>query len=171
MTHTYPLAYLITFCCYGTRLHGAEGSVTRYLNEPGTPTLPANPELLDDTRARMKREAYRMDARRRQMVLQALIELSSVMDWALLAAHVRTNHVHAVVQAQARPERVMTALKARSSRRLNASRLDLPGRRRWERHGSTQYLWSPADVRNAVAYVLEEQGKVLEVFRGSLNAR
>ena len=45
-----PLAYLITFACYGARLHGDEsGSVDRHHNLPGTPYLPP------DSNARLTR--------------------------------------------------------------------------------------------------------------------
>jgi hypothetical protein len=38
--------------------------------------------------------------------------------WQLLAAHVRTNHVHVVVQAERDPGRLMCEIKARASRDL-----------------------------------------------------
>jgi hypothetical protein len=40
-----PLAYFITFTCYGTWLHGDErGSVDDEHNTPGTPVLDPDPE-------------------------------------------------------------------------------------------------------------------------------
>ena len=39
--------------------------------------------------------------------------------WGLLAAHVRSNHVHAVVEAEVRPEKIMNEFKAYASRELN----------------------------------------------------
>ncbi|MBI3940802.1 MAG: hypothetical protein HY315_08205 [Acidobacteria bacterium] len=36
--------------------------------------------------------------------------------------------------------------------------LDLARRRRWARHGSRKYLWTELQVREAIHYVLEEQG-------------
>ena len=39
-----PLAYLITFTCYGMRLRGDQaGSVDRKHNIPGTPLIPPRP--------------------------------------------------------------------------------------------------------------------------------
>jgi hypothetical protein len=39
--HTIPMAYLITFTCYGARLHvNSKGSVNRRHNIPGSPALP-----------------------------------------------------------------------------------------------------------------------------------
>ena len=81
-----------------------------------------------------------------------------------MAAHVRANHVHIVVEANAMPEKVMRDLKAYASRRLDGSGLDPQSRKRWARHGSTSYLWKPEQVSAAVRYVLEGQGEAMEVF-------
>ncbi|MGH9721015.1 MAG: hypothetical protein ACRD8O_12440, partial [Bryobacteraceae bacterium] len=43
---------------------------------------------------------------------------------------------------------------------------DERGRRRWARHGSTRWLWKDQDVREAIRYVAEEQGKPRAVFLG-----
>src|SRR3954453_10852135 len=55
--------------------------------------------------------------------------------WNLLAAHVRSNHVHTVVEAEAEPERVMNDFKAYASRRINRMSLDEPNRKPRARHG------------------------------------
>jgi REP element-mobilizing transposase RayT len=52
-------------------------------------------------------------------VLRSIKEVCCFRDWTLLAAHVRTNHLHAVVTADCIPEQVMIAFKAYSSRELN----------------------------------------------------
>ena len=48
-----------------------------------------------------------MDQSRREAVLAAVVERGSIYGWILLAAHVRTNHVHLVVEAGVRLERIM----------------------------------------------------------------
>ena len=47
---TQPLAFLITFRCYGTWLHGDErGSIDRRnFHRYGTPAMPANKKLVED---------------------------------------------------------------------------------------------------------------------------
>jgi REP element-mobilizing transposase RayT len=80
-----------------------------------------------------------------------------------LAAHVRTNHVHAVVEADAHPEKVMHAFKAYASRSLNRFGIDDPDRKRWARHGSTRWLSKDAEVRRAIDYVVSGQGEPMEV--------
>ena len=112
----------------------------------------------------MDQAPYELDADRRETVLSALVERCANRGWSLLAAHVRTNHVHLVAEADAPPERVMNDLKCYASRRLNLLGFDPVGRKRWARHGSTRWLWQPAIVTAAVHYVLEEQGDPMSVF-------
>jgi len=112
----------------------------------------------------MTQEPYLLDATRQRVVLRSLHEVCSCRGWTLLAAHVRTNHVHLVATAGCKPEPVLNALKAYSSRALNHLRLDRPNRRRWARHGSTRYLWTSAAVSAAIHYVVREQGDAMAVF-------
>jgi len=112
----------------------------------------------------MKQPLYLLDAAGRRVVLKSLQEACSCRDWTLLAAHVRTNHVHVVTTANCKPEQVMTAMKAYASRALNEHVLDGPERRRWARHGSTRYLWTGDAVRAAIQYVVREQGESMAVF-------
>ncbi len=60
--------------------------------------------------------------------------------------HVRTNQVHAVVEAEVSPEKVMNDFKSYASRNLNRLLHDEPHRRRWARDGSTRWLWKDQDV-------------------------
>jgi len=59
---------------------------------------------------------------------------------------------------------MMVAMKAYSSRALNKLGADIPGRRRWARHGSTRYLWTKESIRAAVRYVVDEQGLAMAVY-------
>ncbi len=83
-------------------------------------------------------------------------------NWRLYAVHVRATHVHVVVRAEAKPEYVLTKFKAYASRALNRQ-FGLRAKR-WGRHGSTRWLWSPSEVDSAVDYVLNRQGKPLEKY-------
>jgi len=112
----------------------------------------------------MKQDTYLLDANRRQVVLKALQEVCSQRVWTLLAAHVRSNHVHTVVAADDSPEHVMSAFKSYASRALNRLALDRPDRRRWARHGSTRYLWISPMISAAIRYVTCEQGEPMAVF-------
>ncbi len=130
------MRYFITFACYGTHVHGAQrGSVDRNHNLPDSRTLE-----IDSNRAEIESEAmaqapYLLDERARTLVLHAIQEVCVHRGWNLLAAHVRTNHVHVVVESEARPEKVMNDFKSYASRALNIAETD-KSRRRWAHHGS-----------------------------------
>lgn len=159
------MTYPITFACYGCHLHGSEsGSVDRDHNAPGTPILEVDCARAASERERMDQDPDHLDQVRRDAVLEAIHEVCLHRGWTLLAAHVRSNHVHAVVEAEAPPERVMGDFKAHASRRLNRMRLDEPNRKRWAHHGSTRWLWKPEHVSAAMQYVVAEQGDAMSVF-------
>jgi REP element-mobilizing transposase RayT len=147
------MVYLITFSCYGLRVPGDEDFVSRRNNLVGARQSPRSPALARAARATMIGPAQELDSVQRQLVLKATIEVCRYRDWTLLAAHVRTTHVHVVVSADLPPERIMNALKSYSSRALNC-----------HRHGSTLYLWTPNEVADAVDYVVSKQGEPMAVY-------
>ena len=112
----------------------------------------------------MDQVPYHLDQIRRDAVLEAIQEVGVHRGWSLLAAHVRSNHVPTVVEAEVPPERVMGDCKAYASRRRNGMRLDEPKRKRWAHHGSTRWLWKPQHVSAAMQYVVAEQGEPMSVF-------
>ena len=162
------MRYFITFACYGAHLHGDEsGSVDRRCNVFGPRVLEADPHRAAAERRNMKQAAYELNSDGRTVVLETLREVCSHRGWILLAAPVRSNHVHVIVEAEA-PEKVMNDFKAYASRALNQLEGDAPGRKRWARHGSTRWLWKDRDVREAIRYVVEEQGQPMAVFLGDV---
>ena len=159
------MTYLITFVCYGRHLHGCEsGSVDHEHNVPGTPILEVDPARAAAEQERMDQAPYCLDQIRRDVVLEAIQEVCACRGWSLLAAHVRSNHVHTVVEADLPPERVMHDFKTYASPCLNRMRLEEPNRKRWARHGSTRGLWKPQHVSAAIQYVVGEQGDAMSVF-------
>ena len=157
LRHLNGMVYLITFSCYGLRVPGDEVFVSRHNNLVGARRSPPSPALARAARATMIGPTQELDSEQRQIVLQATIEVRRHRDWTLLAAHVRTAHVHVVVAGEVAPERIMNALKSYSSRALNCHR-------RWARHGSTRYLWTPEEVANAIQYVVLKQGEPMAVY-------
>src|SRR6185437_15572039 len=112
------MTYFLTCTCYGVHLHGDEsGSVDRRHNLLGV--LESNPDRIIRERRAMKDQPYEMDANRRKIVLKTFLEVCAYRGWKLLAAHIRRNHIHAIIDAEARPEKVMNDLKAYASRALN----------------------------------------------------
>ena len=159
------MTYLITFSCYGARLHGDKsGSVDPKHNIPGDLPLEPNPIREMSERNRMPQPPYLLDSQSRTLVLESLTETCAHYSWILLAVHVRTNHVHVVVEGAVRPERILNAMKSYASRRLNQAALDAPNCKRWSRHGSTLYLWNPDQVNKAIAYVTDHQGEPMACY-------
>jgi len=99
----------------------------------------------------------------RTTVLAAIEEVCRYRNWQLIAAHVRSTHVHVVVAGGDLPERMMKDFKAYSSRALKKAGLSRD--RYWTRHGSTRWLNRPADVAAAIQYVVVEQGEPMAVYR------
>ena len=159
------LAYFITFTTYGTWLHGSEkGSVDREHNAYGGPLVAP-----DEHRERAMKEAmvqppYVLGATEREVVCRAIVALCAERGWALLAVHVRSNHVHVVVSAERDPERIMSDMKGRASRDLTRAGFDSTERKRWTRHGSTKHLFREDEVADKIDYTLNRQGVRMAVY-------
>jgi len=159
----WPLAYFLTWTCYGTRLHGDErGTVDRRHRGFGAPPVDPSPGRQFAARQRMAGQPVTLDAPSRAVVDREIRSVVERRGWILLALNVRTNHVHVVVSAPTRPELALEAFKAFATRGLGAAGFLPAGGRVWTRHGSTRYLWSERDVEMAVAYTVEAQGPSLE---------
>ena len=137
-------------------------------NVPGAPLVEVNLKRVKNETTRMEYGAYLLDKERRGVVLAALREVCNYRSWNLWAAHVRTNHVHVVVEADVRPEKCLNDFKAYASRALNAAGLDIPSRKRWAHHGSTRWLWTDDEVQEAIRYVVHGQGEPMAVYHGDL---
>jgi REP element-mobilizing transposase RayT len=96
--------------------------------------------------------------------MNSLNETCCHRGWMLLAAHARTNHIHVVITGNCKPEGILIAMKAYSSRALNKHELDGIDRRRWPRNGSTRYPWTRDAVQAAIQYVVHDQGEPMDVF-------
>lgn len=76
--------------------------------------------------------------------------------------------MHIGVEAEVSPEKVMNDFKSYASRALNQLGCDGLSRRRWARRGSTRWLWKDQDVREAIRYVVEQQGEAMAVCLGDV---
>jgi REP element-mobilizing transposase RayT len=166
MTGDIPLAYFITWTCYGTWLHGrAPGAVDGEHNRFGDPVLPPSPEHEAEMHRRLAEIPYSLDRPRRQVVLRTIQEVSKHRGWRLLAAHVRTNHLHVITHADCRPEKVMDDYKAYCTRRLREAGFEPTRRHRWTEGGSKRFLWKPEPLHAAIRYAVEEQGDRISSLR------
>lgn len=160
-----PLAFFISFTTYGAWLHGkAPGSVDPDHNEFGTPFLAIDAAEEEAERTDMKQPSYLLDEPPQRIVLVAILEVCKHRGWRLIACHVRTTHVHAIVAGEAAPEKMMNDFKAYASRRLTEAGFENQDRRRWTRHGSTKFIWDNSYQLNAIHYVLNKQGKPMHRY-------
>ncbi len=160
-----PFAYFITFTCFGARLHGDQkGYVDRNHNDFDTSYPEASATLLSQCEARMKNDKYVLNKTKRSIVLHEIIKTCQHFDWVLLAAHVRSNHVHVILRSDLDPEKIMTKLKGYISRKLNLAFTDEANIKKWTRHGSTKRLWSAIVADAAIDYVLFQQGNPMACY-------
>ncbi len=154
-----PAAYFLTYTAYGSRLHGdPRGSVDKWHALPGSTFVAANAPRVQRERDRMRFPPMRFEAGHRRAIELAIREVAAFRGWDLKALNVRTTHIHAVVDAGVRPERVMNDFKVWATKRMRASGVAAPDRTIWSRHGSTIWLWTARDLEAACAYVLGAQG-------------
>ena len=166
-----PLAYFITFTCYGTWLHGEKAtSVDRQHNIPETEFLSPNANRASSTKKRLIEAPYSLTQLQREVILNVIKEVCLFRAWVLLAAHVRTNHIHLIIHGVLSPEMMMSTIKAYATRRLKELKLDRNRLNWWTRHGSTKYLWKEPHVEAAIEYVVSEQGNPMAVFENQNRA-
>jgi len=157
-----PVGYLLTFRCYGTWLHGDErGSVDRYHRIYGTSMVPPSALRRKHDHELLKQPPVTLNSRQRAVIESAIRETCRIRRWQLWTVNVRTNHVHAVVSADKRPESVLSALKANATRAMRAAGLWTSELSPWEFRGSKRYLWDEKQLNEAIAYVEYDQGEPL----------
>src|SRR5258706_14676366 len=160
--HT-PLGYLITFRAYGAWLHGDErGSIDQHHHIYGTPMLAPSPRRKQIEKGLLKQPPVKLSRRQRAAIDFAIRETCTIRKWDLWALNVRTNHLHCVVTASCNPKTVLVALKANATRSMRATGCWARDLSPWAQGGSKKYLWTEEELKNAIAYVVEDQGKPLE---------
>ena len=152
-----PVAYFISFRAYGTWLHGDKrGSMDRKsVNVPGTPMLEVSQYRQRWEQRQMKHPAVCFSSKQRAVIDHTIRRMIEHNKWLLHALSVQRGHVHVVLTALTlkQPETVMNSLKSWCTRRLREARLISPDVKPWSRHGSTRWLWSEGELREACAYV------------------
>jgi REP element-mobilizing transposase RayT len=156
--HT-PLAYLITFRCYGTWLHGDErGSIDRHRNRYGSPLIPGVKTWRLHNARMLKGAPVRLNKRQRALVSASIRTTCEIRKWSLYTLNVRTNHCHVVVFGNLRPGRILNALKANATRALREVKLWHRNDSPWSDGGSKRYLWTERHLKAAIDYVELGQG-------------
>jgi REP element-mobilizing transposase RayT len=160
-----PIAYLITFRCYGTWLHGDNrGSTDRFHNGYGTPFIQANQIWEQHNRRSLRSTPVTLNSEQRAIVDASIRETCQLLRWVLYCLNVRTNHVHSVVASSAKPERILSTLKADSTKMMRTSGCWTLKHPPWSERGSKRYLWTEQSLERAIDYVLNGQGGPLPDF-------
>ncbi len=147
------MVYFLTFTCYGSHLHGAAtGSFER--RATGTRARPAHPGFAAAMRRAMVQEPFLLTSGHRPLVMAlvaaAVQALAVRRGWGLLAIHVRSTHVHLVLDCPVTAELALTAVKAAASAAFNRAGFEAADRRRWTRYGSTRVLPGAKEVEAAI---------------------
>jgi hypothetical protein len=158
-----PLAYFITWNTYGTWLPGDQRGWVEYRRGWRLP----DPILELEAAARMTEDACWLDPEQRKRVEAQVLETCTVRGWHLWAVNCRTNHLHAVLTADRKPEIVRAQLKAWCTRRLKeldeARRVQnpaLPLRENWwAERGSQRYVNDHDGLEAATLYVRDGQDR------------
>ena len=156
----FPLAYLITARSFGSWLHGDErGAVDRHgKNIYGTIDIASNLQLEKLMRENMKQSPVLFNQNQRAAIEESINEVCWNRGYILKAVNCRSNHFHAVISAESKPEPIINALKSYATRRLREENLIANNVKIWARNGSRRYLWRPRYVSLAIEYVLYGQG-------------
>ena len=170
-----PLAYFITWTCYGTWLPGDDRGWTKWQKGQKIP----QPLLADWCKEQMTEEPIVLSEQQRAIVEDTITKHCEIRGWHLHAVNCRSNHCHVVVTASNHNgEQVRDQLKAWCTRRLNeATELEPDGLRRaarivavgrkpsgtterenwWTRKGSVRHLFDDESLVSAIRYTSEAQ--------------
>ena len=155
-----PIAFFITWTCYGTWMPGDERGWTKWHRGDHVP----QPRLAEWCRDQMIESAIQLDAEQRRSVESVVGEHCEKRQWILHAVNCRTNHCHVVVTAASCDgELVRDQLKSWGKRRLKEreQKLGATGsclrEHWWTRKGSVKYLFDEDSLAAAIEYTLEAQ--------------
>lgn len=167
-----PLAYFLTFTCYGTHLHGsAKGSFSKTQNGFGSPSLLPSQPWERYRRHQLKELPFSLEKDGQAAVLQSILKAAQKRAWYLYAVHIRVTHIHIVVRANAPAERVLAYFKSYATQALGELTTIQPRKQYWTHHGSTRYLWDFQSLAAAEDYVLNHQGIKLAYYSNETEPR
>ncbi|MCX7121579.1 MAG: transposase [Gammaproteobacteria bacterium] len=154
-------AYSLTLRTYNTWVHGDPRlSVDPRNNIFNTPKIAPMPPLKYAMENAALEEPLILNLPQRETVLKSIVETCDYNHWKLLAAHVRTNHMHIILQSEKSKEQVMGKIKCYATKDLKKSHDALSQRENfWSRHGSTKNVWMPEEIFPWLYYVVRQQGK------------
>jgi REP element-mobilizing transposase RayT len=155
-----PLAFFITWTCYGTFLPGDERGWTKWHKGEMIP----HPRLEEWCRDQMSEDVVVLNEHQRILVNEVIREHCKIRNWTLHAVNCRTNHCHVVVTAPDYDgETVRDQFKSWAKHRLKdyQKRTATSGQSSrehwWTRKGSVRKLFDDESLEAAVLYTIEAQ--------------
>ena len=159
---TFINAVFITVSTYGTWLHGDErGSVNRKGLTFRAHFVAPNPKLERMKRSQMDQAPMIFDAAKRVCVHNAVESFCEFKQWRLLALHVRTNHMHALILGEASSQRMVQGIKAAATRALREAKLIDATRKVWTEGASVTTCETDNDIAAVRDYIKNRQGDPL----------
>ncbi|MEM7811288.1 MAG: transposase [Planctomycetota bacterium] len=148
-----PLAFLLTWTCYGTWLPGDERG---WLEKGETAIRPGDSFRASVAQRKMAESRVTLNLEQRRTVAGSMRGHAEFRSWELFALNVRTNHVHVVVGfAGTKPSVVIQQFKSYATRSL---REQSPERTRWwTKGGSKRFINDEEHLAAAIRYVKERQ--------------
>jgi REP element-mobilizing transposase RayT len=110
----------------------------------------------------MTKPPFLLDGPRRRKVLEAIQEVCATRAWELFAVHVRTNHVHAMVEGPSDARGMIRDFKVIATRKLRA--IGLGAERVWGDCGSYRQIKEEATREQILTYLREGQGEKMEFW-------
>jgi REP element-mobilizing transposase RayT len=155
---------IVTFSCYGSHLPGDSRGSFDHVRRGERRLVFPSAGLEQDRRQRMRQPPYLLSTPHcRALVRDAIVMVCEFRTWFLYALHVRTNHVHGVVESDL-PRQVLSDWKAYATRSLRQNGPAGPEQPVWTHGGSTRRIASADAVKRAIRYVLEGQGEPMEMY-------
>jgi hypothetical protein len=163
-TNSLLLLLLLTFATYGTHLPGDPRGSFDHVREGNRRALPPSPSLHRFSHDLLRHPPFLLTTpRARNLVRDAIVESSAFRAWSLLAVHVRTNHLHAVVDMEVKPGDVFSTWKAYATRALRNAGEAATDQKVWAHGGSAQRLRTTG-LAGAIRYVLTRQGEPMATY-------
>ena len=148
-----PIGMFITWTTYGNWL---PGDARGWRHRDGGMQLP-QPRLERWCRQQLADEAVLLSPHDRETVEGAIREHCEHRGWELIEFNARTNHVHVVLIASAKPSKVRDQLKANCTRELRCQESPLQAPKIWTKRGDCSVLDNDEEIQAAALYVREQQ--------------
>ena len=144
-----PIAYLITFRCYGTWLHGdTSGSVNKFNDKYSSPFIKTSTIRETENKNKLKGEAVKLNSKQRKIVEQTIREVS-FKGLGFHALKVRTIIFTSCSTGSHSAKSALSAFKWSSTRNLKQNIWNYE-HSPWSDKGSERFLWNEKSLEIAM---------------------